>query len=690
MVMGLALAWALSLLALLLYERGFHPKQLTTSGFDFFDCPGFRAEFTDKRDETFFFLTYYILAPLSVWGIWKFKIEMPRLAVLLTWVSVSLFLAQVALAVLLMEHRKAHGTFVGILAIATLLWPILRGLKRTRFFPQSGKDLQYGRESEGVLSWHWSDLVWAVLVFLALRPFDVTEVARMIGFDQHPTAYLLGPALYFRDTALLPGRDYFLQYGIGPAWLFSKLLRTDALGTLENYVDLVSGGLIVFFVWNHLLNRRIFPSKSWAWLASLATAFIVLPVHVQTPMYFNAPSSLPFRFLLYPIYFLLVGIPVGGSRVKVFLRGLAASLVIGLGLFWNLETGIYLLLTALVLAPISDGPFKLKNWVEGAAVAASSVAAFVWISALVFGPSALTLTYLKDLLEPLIVYGSGYSGQPINWKTTLAGVQNLLIPAIGLVTLGLSLGNSGWVKDRNRRILVALSVAGLLLFYKYLNRSFQTLLHFNGFFLLSLGFYWLSVGWTSIFMNRRQKGLAGAAVALLLIGYHFEVNRISIPESSYYLGAQAWKRYPSLLKYFLTGFQAPSLPPPPMTLIETSVFQRRPISSDVELMKKMVAPDEPLLYLSPYFDDWGYLVGAQRVPALKYLPGKNIHFRSQLLASLESAKTVFVSKPDPLFPPPQFCEDFEQTFRKYLATHFERAEEGEAVESYRRKSTSNR
>src|SRR5580704_6194585 len=78
-------------------------------------------------------------------------------------------------------------------------------------------------------------LILAILTLL-LIPSSFAAVAAKIGLNHHPVAFVIGPALYFLGSGLLPGIDYYSQYSIGFPWLFHFVMGRSTEHAVLAYV----------------------------------------------------------------------------------------------------------------------------------------------------------------------------------------------------------------------------------------------------------------------------------------------------------------------------------------------------------------------------------------------------------------------------------------------------------------------
>jgi len=238
-------------------------------------------------------------------------------------------------------------------------------------------------------------LLYAVPLFIILTvgvpPGQWRFLAGQIfGTDgcHHLNFFMMGPALSFAHGKAF-GAQIYSQYGIGWPLLTSALSRFSVLtyGNLIG-VEVVYG--CVYYLALFFLLRSCLKQELWA------TFGVVLAIYWQmfSGMNLNElvwlfPSSTPMRHPMDVWFFLALALHQRSERTFwAALAGLAAAL----GVFFETETGIYLLVTFLVYSVLQAGLADGKR---------RAVGAKGWL----FPPLAFNCTVAVTLL-PLLLYAS--------------------------------------------------------------------------------------------------------------------------------------------------------------------------------------------------------------------------------------------------------------------------------------------
>jgi hypothetical protein len=491
------------------------------------------------------------------------------------------------------------------------------------------------------------DLAAWVVFALLLWPSSVTAVAAQVGLDMHPVCFFIGPATYFYGNGLVPGRDYFTQYGIGQGFIFSFFLGDSAQATLRHYVYFAVGLSWLVFGVAYLVLRSLFGSRAWAF--GITVTALILNFCSTTP--WNWPSSWVIR---YPLLFVFVGLAAraftSGQR-----RGyLAAGICAGLSVFWNTETGLYLLATGMLA-------YVLLRWGRehflrnGLAFGLAALVAFFGTSGLVYGHGVFSTAFAWGLIEPLMLYGAGLGGVVVEWKPGWNYLCAVAVPVLVTATAGWSAARSRESLDTHARrqtgFLLLLALVANCLLLKWVNRSLTVVWNVNAFPALVVVAWW----WQRALLGRlwnpssEQDGLqirpyrlgawatVGLAVAFLFL--------VRDARWRYPLAARAYASYPSLLRALVTGACAERWP---KGLGEVAAH-------DVELIRQYSKPGERVAVVSRL--DWVYLVAARRAPKLDVVPSTWVFLDSQIDRSLEGADQIFVEidgEGRPVLPPITF------------------------------------
>jgi hypothetical protein len=477
--------------------------------------------------------------------------------------------------------------------------------------------------------WIYSGLLAALTLIVVPSSFEA--VAVNIGLQYHPVSFIIGPSLYFLGHGLLPGIDYYAQYGIGLGWVFSFFPGDTDQGTLLHYVVLVIAAIWVFYAHLLLVLRWLYGS----WFAAAIVAFLSLILLFHLAFHFVDPSSTVLRYPLLTVCAALLASWV--ATPENWLQLLALALAVAGALFLETETGIIAAI-AVALGFVTVSPWRPAVLLRLAALGLASLALLVLLVFLVFGRGALTLHFVTGWIEPLTIYGvMGFGGGPIFW--TLRDwhwLYNFVAPGSALATLAVTIraGRDTAIDRPRTAVLVYFAASGLLMMAKFINQSSVGVWQMN-----ALGLF-VVMGWWGVAAARalpRLKRLGAlpiparaiAAVAILAPAADLAATTRDNANPSDY-GLQSWLKYPALALapfHSVTGCTnlkcLPNLPDP----------------RDVELIRDRVAPGVPVAIVGDLYD-WTYLIEAHRPPAMPFLPSDMIFTEHQLGASLKHLETA--------------------------------------------------
>lgn len=581
---------------------------------------------------------------------------------------------------------SAVGFLLGILAagsLAALLY--LRGEESAR--GDDGNLLI--RDMSRASRWPYPLLLLALTVVLV--PSSVASVAAAIASTgetaMHVVSFLIGPALYFSGTNLLPGRDYFSQYSIGLGWVFSWLLGDSPGQAMTHYVAFLLVGMWLFYA--HLTQLLHWLYRSW--IAAAAVSFLSLILLFVTPTPFFAPSSTVLRYPLLTVCAALLAWWTGQAKSRFRLATLAAA--IACAIFLNTETGIDTAI-AIAIAYIIVSPWRVAALMPLMALATASALAFLLLIVALFGPALLSLGFFRALIEPLTIYGvAGFGAWPIDW--TLGNwywLYNLVAPGTALATLAViaRVGRSGTFDKPRSAVLAFFAVSGLLMSAKYVNMSIVGVWQMN-----ALGFF-VALGWWSVAFVRQLQhstffvggihvgNLIGSSVVAALLAASVGLAGWSHdPRNPSLYGMQSWVLYPSLLRTHLPKWLGL---PPVAECVHADCGGFRPAASDIELIQRHTHAGEQVAIVSDLYD-WTYLIAAHRAPLMFFLPSSVIFTERQLQESvrrLRSANYLFVPKtPDGKVSISN--SDLRRLVLPLLERQFERRDEGERLVAWERK-----
>jgi hypothetical protein len=465
-----------------------------------------------------------------------------------------------------------------------------------------------------------------ILAFLALCivPSSFQAIAARVGMEQHVVSFFIGPSLYFLGHGLLPGVDYYTQYGLGLGWIFSFFLGANSESTLVHYVVIVVVGLWLFFAHLIWLLRWLYQS----WLAAAVVSFLMLFLLFHTDRQFFDPSSFVLRYPLLTICgaLLVRWVIAPGDWIRLVFLALALAAA----LFIETETGI-IIAVSVALAFMLVSPWRFTSIVSMAVLGAATSIFFIIFLILVFGQGVLTKHFISGLIEPLTIYGvAGFGAWPIAWTLREWGwLYNFVAPGIALATLGI-IARSARVDqiDRPRAgLVVFFSACGLLMSAKFINMSIFAVWQMN-----ALGFF-VVLGWwaSSIARNAPRRvqvrqfaavPLRAAIVALMIVPAVALATTSSDQRNPTLYGFRSWMKYPSLLSSLLPFHSLKGC-------IHITCIANRPDPRDVALIRDRTRPGEQVAIVGDLFD-WTYLVDAHRPPMLAFLPSLVIFTERQL------------------------------------------------------------
>ena len=472
---------------------------------------------------------------------------------------------------------------------------------------------------------------WFVFAIL-LWPSSVGALAGQAALDMHPVCYLIGPATYFQGDDLVPGCDYFTQYGIGPGFVFSYFLGDGAQATLENYIRFLVALVWVFFGTAYQILRQWFGARSWAFGTALTG--LLLNFCGLTP--FNWPSSWVVR---YPLLFVFIWL-----MARALTRGGAGGFVLaggcaGLAVFWNTETGLYLA-TAGAAAQVLLWSGRTRAGLNGLNFLSAAAAGFFGVSALVYGSAVFSLDFLGGLIKPLLLYGEGLGGIRIDGRPGWSYLGVVIGPVFLTATAAWCV--AGWratsdpARRRSLAFLLLLALLGECLMLKWVNRALLVVWNVNALPTLAVMAWWLRCGYQQVAARQPATesrllwkpgraaalGITALACAFLLGVRDF---RWRFP-----LAGRSYARYPSLVRAALTGRWPGGWP------AELGEVAGR----DIDLIRRWTRPGERAAVVSRL--DWVYLVAARRAPKLHVVPSAWVFLDWQIERSLEGADRIFV------------------------------------------------
>jgi hypothetical protein len=476
------------------------------------------------------------------------------------------------------------------------------------------------------------------LIALLVVPTSFQAVAARVGMEMHVVSFLIGPSLYFLGHGLLPGVDYYAQYGVGLGWIFSFLVGKTAEDTMVNYVVLMVVALWLFF--SHLAWLLNWLYRSW--LTAAAVVLLVLVLLFHNERHFFDPSSFVLRYPLLTVCAALLARWVATPRD--WTRLLPLALALSLGVFIETETGVVIAIST-VVSFLLVAPLGVSSLVLIAAVGASGLVFLAALTLFVFGPQALTVQFVMGLIEPLTIYGvAGFGGWPIAWTLREWNwLYNLVAPGIAIATIGIMprIVDTGLVDKPRATLVTFFSVCGVLMAAKFINMSIVAVWQVNALsFLVVLG-WWAVVAARAaprrLEVSRQLIPARGMAITIMLVlAVALAVTSRDQRNPSVY-GLRSWARYPSII---MRPFQRLD------GCTEMSCVANRPNERDVALIRDRTQPGQPVAIVGDLFD-WTYLINAHRPPLMTFLPSVVIFTKHQLDESwkrMATAEYWFVPK----------------------------------------------
>ncbi len=480
-------------------------------------------------------------------------------------------------------------------------------------------------------------LLGASFVFFAicLFPIDLQTVVARIGYNQHPVSFYIGPALFLWHRGLLPGIDFFPQYGIGIGAFFAPFLRPAAEDTVANTVLATAALSLVYFASAMVVLNKLYRSMLAAFL--VVTFGLILNFHLFDV--FRDPSAWPSRYPFLFLFVWLYSLAVDSKRQALTLA--AAGSVAGLSLFWNTETGLYVIASALLGAPLLNRSTRtmLVNVLSiGIGVATS----FIILSLIAYGPDVIQPAFFVGLLKPMTVYAGGLGAAPVAWQSPLNFIYAVISPLIGFTTIGWSAA-SLLACDRtftrpSLLVLFLLALIGNCLMLKWVNMSYDALWYVNALPIIAIMAWWAQAGLSYVEQkgraNRYRVGLialksASVACAILFL----LLIRDDRNPSKYAL--QAFASYPSIIS----------------GIFGHRVQQRwdssaEPTAADLALLRRCTKAGDRVAVISQI--DWVYLLAVHRAPALPWLPSPSMVYLPFLAATaMDHTGTIFIDRRTP-------------------------------------------
>ncbi len=489
------------------------------------------------------------------------------------------------------------------------------------------------------------------LLFFFLFPLDVGTYASHFYQLAHIASYLVGPALSYLNPQSVPALDFESHYGIGHAYTFSYFLGNSLHCTLCHYIWFLFLTISFFYISTYFVLAAFFRCNSSALLMTL----LLVAAGMEAP-FFEAPSSSPIR---YPLLFLFIGC---ASREHLFQRSqlpvLLAGGLAGLSLFWQTDIGVYLGIAGLVYYVT----LAIRNRAGLARVPLFCVSAsvtFALVALIAFGPRTLSWNFCRRLLDPLLVYKTGFGFWLMDWGGGWSNLYNIIGPVVTLATLALCfqrMGSGDAQQRQEAHFLFLCGVVGLQMLFKWVNRSIHPVWSLNAAAVLVILFWWVRYAAATLGQALETRigslppgsllstrTLTTAAIYLALLGLGLSASLFQTRDPALGISSSPLLRIagfisdtPTLANRILVTRTTPS----PRTRGQLPIDR-----ADVDLIRAHTDDTQPAPVLSSL--DWVYLAEARRAPGFSWVP-VHLTYTYRLLGKIETdlqrAQHLFVQR----------------------------------------------
>jgi hypothetical protein len=502
-------------------------------------------------------------------------------------------------------------------------------------------------------------------------PHDLASAASECSAEAHVGSYLVGPPQYYRAPGVVPGLDFESHYGIGHALAFSRVMGNGGLqSVLQRYILFVLLISVAYFLSAHLVLTD--------WLRSPWAAFAVtlgLAAAAAEGLAYTMPSCWPVR---HPFCFAFLFCAVRGIDSRNWC--LAAGAAAGLSLFWQTDTGLYTLAAGAALYAAS-AVFLGGSWRRAPVFLAAGAGTFLALCLGFFGPRVLSLTFAERLLEPLLLYATGFGTALMEWHGGWGWWYNLAGPGVAVASVGVFVGCGRRGAPREVAYGAAASLLGLAMLFKWVNRSIDVLWALNGGLVLAAAGWWACVAWRSLaakLEHPTRRALAATALLVLLVlgvwaDAHFAKPDPLLRSTSPLVRiADRLDTYPNLINALRRPIEPFEVPPP---------FDEQAVA----YLRDHTAETERVAVVSQY--DWEFLAAAGRAPRLCWLQLFLVHspvLLDRCADDLRNSDRVFVER-HALISLLQVNPATHARVASILAGCFEPADESARWTLYRRK-----
>jgi hypothetical protein len=482
------------------------------------------------------------------------------------------------------------------------------------------------------------DLGLLLCLCFLLVPVDAELVASNAGIDYHKVSFLIGPSLYSYGYGLVPGLDFHSHYGIAIGPVFWWLLGDGWKAAATHAVSLTIVLTFAFYVQCYFLILYLTNSRSLAALCVMSVAVL----NFSSGAHFYSPSAFPARYpLLIPFIICFAWFCVRSSWIALTSMAACACL----SLLWQTEIGVLMLLAGISGILVREWA-KSVMFVRVFLFVAISQTTFLILTVGLFGSRVLSLEFAYQMIYPPLLYGEGFYGEPLKWDTGWSFLYNLPLQVIGVATIGwcwhfFSREKESTDSERIAAGLVLmLSVTGLLMLVKWVNRSLDAVWHQNAMPLLIVALWWTRVWWSNTALSvqfgkvrspmRAIPAFLGAAtLGLALLFVQDRAN-------PHLYALRSYARYPSLLNAVLAPTSVG------VGLKGWDAELTKISKADIDLIKENTGLNKRALIVSPV--DWAYLAAAQYAPAAYFVPLIDAFNDQFVVRSFIMAEKVFVDK----------------------------------------------
>jgi len=494
---------------------------------------------------------------------------------------------------------------------------------------------------------HTSSKIWIIagllclpltgLLYGLLAPHDLAAAAGEYYDESHVASFLIGPALYYRAPDAVPGLDFESHYGIGHAYTFSRVMGNHGLErTVQRYVTFVMV-VTIFYLLTAFLVLTDWLRNPWA---ALGVTLLLLAAVFEGVSY-RYPSNWPVR---HPFVFLFLFCAVRGATSASW--NVAAGAVAGISLFWQTDIGIYTFAAGFTLYFANVLFLRGSAW-RPITFLASGLGSFGAICLVLFGPRVLSVQFCQRLLEPLLLYGTGFGNQLFNWDSSWGLWYNLAGPGLAVASVG------AWIGYRRgdtppRAVLYAAigSMLGLAMLFKWVNRSIDVVWSLNGGLVVAVVGCWAWLGWRVVSQQLASETRpvlgycrqAGVAVALLWLAVQGIREDRAAADPKYQGGSS------SPLVRIVDRLDTT---PNPINARRKGLVAKAPAlpldTNTITFLRAYTHKTERVAVIAPL--DWEYLAAAGRAPKLHWVQLFLVHspvLLDRCVDDIRTSERVFV------------------------------------------------